>query len=244
MGLIGSLVGGMIGLTLAGPLGAVLGAALGHGLGGGNRAVQATAQQKAQAMYFTSVFSMLAKMARADGRVTQEEIDLTTDFMRRDLGLDSQSEKVAINIFRAAKDSPSTFQQFAHQFYGIFRADKEMLYSMLDLLHRLAMADGRMTDGERHLLKEAADIFGLSDEEARHVVGDAISPGDEPYAVLGVSPNASMDEVKKRYRKLVTEFHPDKVMAKGMPEEFVQYAETRFREIQEAYESIRRTRSN
>jgi DnaJ like chaperone protein len=241
MGLMGSLFGGALGFALGGPLGAILGAAIGHGVSGGVGIPHLDRQQQAQTAYFVSVFSMLAKMARADGRVSQSEIDMVTQFMRQDLRLDAEAEQAAVKIFRAARDSPASFEQFAQQFHQIFQTDRDMLYSMLDLLHRLAAADGQVTADERRLLAEAARIFGLQEDEARHVVGDLPTDLDKHYAVLGLDRSATKDEVRSRYRKLVADNHPDKIIAKGLPEEFVAFAHQRFREIQEAYEAIQKS---
>jgi DnaJ like chaperone protein len=238
MGLIGSLFGGAVGFVLGGPLGAIAGAAIGHGLSGGVVDTMSR-QEQAQATYFISVFSMLAKMARADGVVSQHEIDMVQDFMRRDLRLDPDAERAAIKVFRTARDSPIAFEEFAQQFHDIFRSDRQMLLSMIDLLHRLGMADGELSAGERELLEDAARIFQLHPEEIRHVVATAMPALDKHYAVLGLSPEATPDQVKSRYRKLVTEVHPDKVIAKGLPDEFVEFAHQRFREVQEAYDAIR-----
>lgn len=248
MGLMGSIFGGVVGLALGGPLGAIAGAALGHGisesgsrrgatLGGGARTV--SSHEEAQAAFFVSTFSMLAKMARADGRVSQAEIDVTRRFMREQLQLDEQAEQFAIRVFRAAKDSPTPFHEFADQFHQLFHREPEMLHAMLDVLVRLAMADGGLHPRERSLLEDAAQRFGLGLESFEHLVGQQGAGFDRYYDALGVSPDAGFEEVRSAYRKKVTEFHPDKVIAKGMPDEFVAFAQKRFQEIQEAYEKIR-----
>ena len=244
MGWLHSLLGGALGFAVAGPLGAVVGAALGHGLG--QRGISARplgdvaeGQQRAQAAFFVSSFSMLAKMARADGRVSEEEIDLATRFMRHDLGLDPEAERFAVRVFRAAKDSPAPFEEFANQFHGLFRHEPDMLEAMLDVLVRMALADGALHPHERALLERAARIFGLDLERFAHVVGQHRQDFDRHYHTLGLEPGASMAEVKRAHRKLVTEVHPDKVIARGMPEEFVKVAQERFQAVQTAYEAIR-----
>lgn len=267
---MGSLFGGAVGFALGGPLGAIAGAALGHGLSGGISGLSgvsggtriATNKDRAQATYFISVFSMLAKMARADGVVTEDEIRITESFMANELALDADSQKAAVQIFRTAKDSPLRFDEFAWQFYHLFATDEELLLSMLDLLTRVAMADGVLAPGEKQILEEAATIFHLDPHAAAHVFaqhGAAAagagrsraeeaprsarpSPSRRAYDVLGVDAEVSNEDLKSRYRKLVTENHPDKIMAKGLPEEFVKFAEQRFREIQEAYETIKKER--
>lgn len=244
MGWLHSLLGGALGFAIAGPLGAVVGAALGHGLAqrgasSGTLDGRAEAQQRAQAAFFVSCFSMLAKMARADGRVSEQEIEVAQRFMRHDLGLDAEAERFAIRVFRAAKDSPAPFEDFAQQFHSLFRQEPDMLEAMLDVLVRMALADGALHDHERALLERASTIFGLDLARFAHLLGQHQVDFDRHYHTLGVEPGASMDEVKKAYRKLVTQVHPDKVIAQGMPEEFVKVAQERFQTVQAAYEAIR-----
>ena len=260
MGLMGSLIGGAVGFALGGPLGAVAGAVFGGMTGQRTRPM--TGHERSQATYFISVFSMLAKMARADGVVTQQEIDLVRAAMRGEMQLDDRSEKAAIKIFQAAKESPIGFEAFAQQFADTFSDDPEVVHSMLDLLTRLAMADGELHPGERRLLERAVGIFRLDPRRAQHIfaqhgamgaksrggAGSGARPSRAPaarkasYDVLGVDADASDTQIRSSYRKLVSEFHPDKIIAKGLPDEFVKFAETRFREIQEAYEEIKRER--
>ncbi|HKK73105.1 MAG TPA: TerB family tellurite resistance protein [Candidatus Krumholzibacteria bacterium] len=240
MGWMHSLLGGALGFAIAGPLGAVVGAALGHGLGQrGAATAQLEGQERAQAAFFVSTFSMLAKMARADGHVSQEEIAVAQRFMRHELGLDAEAERFAVRVFRAAKDAPTPFEEFAAQFADLFRGEVEMREAMLDVLVRMALADGSLHDDERHLLERAAGIFDLSLDRFEHVLGRRHANFDRHYHTLGVEPGAPMEEVKRAYRRLVTEVHPDKVMARGMPEEFVKVAQERFHEVQNAYEAIR-----
>ena len=240
MGWLHSLVGGALGFAIAGPLGAVVGAALGHGLAQRREAAQPLeGRQRAQAAFFVSAFSMLAKMARADGRVSEEEIALTQGFMRNELGLDAEAERFAIRVFRAAKDSPAPFEEFAAQFHALFRHEPDMLEAMLDVLVRMALADGAVHVHERELLERAARVFGLDLERFAHVLGAHHLDFDRHYHALGLEPGAPMEEVKRAYRRLVTEVHPDKVIARGMPEEFVKVAQERFQRVQTAYEAIR-----
>ena len=126
MGWMGKLVGGTIGFALGGPLGAIFGAAFGHAFDTGSELdttgnrQRLSAMEKHQLTFFVAAFSMLAKLAQADGRVTQEEIDSIESFMEKDLRLNAESRNAAVNIFRTALNAPGTFADFARQFYSQF----------------------------------------------------------------------------------------------------------------------------
>jgi DnaJ like chaperone protein len=252
MGWMGKLVGGTIGFALGGPLGAIFGAAFGHAFDAGSeldgRSETGSGRQRLssvethQLTFFVAAFSMLAKLAQADGRVTKEEIDSIEGFMVRDLHLDPQGRTVAINIFRTALNAPGTFDDFAHQFYHQFHNQPQMLEVMVDILLRVAVADGRMTTGEENLIRSAVAIFNLSDVRYQHLKSRYVQNDDKAYAVLGCSPEDSDEQVKRCYRQRVQEYHPDKIAAKGLPDEFTRFAQDKFREIQEAWEKIKEAR--
>jgi DnaJ like chaperone protein len=251
MGIIGKVVGGTIGFALLGPLGAIAGAAFGHAFdksdehylegGTGGRPAVSSGEQ-AQLMFFVAAFSMLAKLAKADGRVSKEEIDSIEKFMLYDLNLDPQSRQVAMNVFRTAVQSPETFESFARQFYGQFRGQPQMLDLMIDIMLRVSLADGKMSPGEEQLILSAVRIFNFSDERYRQIRSHHIKDVDKFYSILGCSPGDPESEIKKQYRKRVAEYHPDKIASKGLPEEFTKFAAEKFREIQEAYENIKKER--
>jgi len=182
---------------------------------------------------------MLAKMARADGHVSQAEIATIERFMTQELRLTPQSRNVAVNIFQTALNSPARFEDYAAQFYNQFRFQPQILEFMLDILLRVASADGTLSPAEEAMLKSAARQFGFGEarfQTFRSRYGDDI---EKYYAVLGCQRSDSMDTIKSAYRQRVHEFHPDKITAKGLPEEFTRFAEEKFREIQEAWEKVK-----
>jgi DnaJ like chaperone protein len=248
---MGKIVGGTIGLALGGPLGAIAGAAFGHffdqtnamvARGGGTQGPRLSTHEDAQMTFFVAAFSMLAKLVQADGRVTQDEIATIERFMRDDLRLSPSSRQVAINIFNTAKTSPHAFDDFALQFYQAFRSRPEILAFMLDILVRVSLADQDFSAAEAELVRRAARIFGLPDPDVLNKGFQRGQTQDRFYRTLGVAPDASDEEIKKHYRTLVKEFHPDRIAAKGLPDEFTDFAESKFREIQEAYEAVKKAR--
>jgi DnaJ like chaperone protein len=248
MGLLGKIVGGTIGFALGGPLGAIAGAALGHAFDADqyyhydNRQPQLSASQEAQLTFFVAAFSMLAKLVKADGRILKEEIDAIEKFMLYDLNLDPESRRVARNIFNAAFESPESFQNFAAQFYNQFRSQHQMLDLMIDILIRVSVADGTLSQSEENLILTAVRIFNFSDEQYRKLKSRYVKDFNKYDAILGCDRNDSNEHVKQQYRKLVQDYHPDKIASKGLPEEFTKFANDKFREIQEAYEVIKKER--
>ena len=185
---------------------------------------------------------MLAKLAKADGRISREEIDAVEKFMIYDLGLDPESRQLATNIFNTAIESPDSFHDYAAQFYSQFRAQYQMLDLMIDILVRVSVADGELNPGEEKLIQSAVRIFNFSDERYRNIKSRYITESERYYAILGCNGNDSNEHIKKQYRKLVSDYHPDKIASKGLPEEFIKFANDKFREIQEAYEIIKKER--
>ena len=248
MGWMGKLVGGTIGFALGGPLGAIFGAAFGHAFdsgteldASGNRQRLSSVEQH-QLTFFVAAFSMLAKLAQSDGRVSPEEIDSIEGFMDKDLRLNPESRNAAVNIFRTALNAPGTFDDFARQFYGQFSHQPQMLEVMIDILIRVAVADGTMTAGEEQLILSAVNTFHFSGVRYQQLKSQYIQTADKAYAVLGCSPDDTDDQVKRHYRQRVQEYHPDKIAAKGLPDEFTRFAHDKFREIQDAWEQIKAAR--
>lgn len=263
MSWFGKIVGGTIGLMFGGPLGAIAGAAAGHffydrgqqmqeggswGFGGGRFEGQARPgfggvswQERAQAGYFVAVFSIFGKIAKADGRITKHEGELVERFLDQ-MGVQGQQRQFAIDIFNQAKDSPYSAEDFARQFAELTQGRREIHLNLLDMLFQIALADGKLDSAEEKMIYSVADVLGIEEQQVKSIQGKYGKSSNRSYQVLGVDPKASDDEVRSAYRKLVNDYHPDKITSKGLPEEFVQFATKRFQEIQDAYESIKKER--
>ncbi len=248
MGMIGKLVGGTIGFALGGPLGAVAGAVFGHIFDQNNQQLleegrgRLSGIEQSQLAFFVAAFSMLAKLVKADGRISRQELAEVEQFARFELGLDSQSLQVAMNIFNTALNSPAAFEDFAGQFYQLFHSRPQMLEMMVDILFRVSVADGALSPIEKQMIESAANIFRLSQSQYQAIASKYIQSKDQPYEILGCKPTDSDQQIKQRYRQLVQTYHPDKIAGKGLPEEFIQLAEEKFRQIQQAYEDIKAER--
>jgi DnaJ like chaperone protein len=255
MGLIGKIVGGTIGFALGGPLGAIAGAVCGHAYDNtnstegyservsGNNYNRASIDEHAQMTFFVAAFSMLAKLAKTDGIISKEEINSVEKFMAYDLNLDPQSQMIARNIFKTAVNSGESFHGFATQFYNHFQYQTQHLELMIDILLRVALSDGALSRSEEELILDAVNIFGFSDEQYMNLKSRYVKDIDNKYyGVLGCRAGDTDEHIKKMYRQRVLEYHPDKIASKGLPEEFTKFANDKFREIQEAYDMIKKER--
>jgi len=260
MSWFGKMVGGTIGFALGGPIGAIAGAAFGHtfvdkkdqaylssrpgvqtGSGMGARETLSSNEQ-AQLVFFTAAFSMLAKICKVDGQVSEKEINAVNKFMQLDLQLDYNSQQTAQNIFRQAVNSNESFDAFAMQFYSVFRTQPNIIELMIDILLRVSAADGSISSEEENMLLSAIRIFNYSNADYERLKSRYVKTTNKYYAILKCDENASNEEIKKQYRKLANEYHPDKIESKGLPEEFIKFANTKFKEIQGAYDNIKNER--
>ncbi len=247
MGWFGKFMFGSMGLLVGGPLGAIAGAALGHHLVDkqlGRQYGRPTLidAEQTQAAYFVSMFSILGKLAKIDGVVTRDEIAVVEQFIDN-LAIAEEQKQFARQVFSEAKDSNYSIDDFAIQFGQIGRAQPTVLISFLDVLFRVAAADGKFHHSEESALNRIKDIFRIDDQQFDNIKALYFKDVDRFYKVLNCTLESSDGEIKSSYKKLVKEFHPDRVVSKGLPEEFTEFATKRFREIQEAYEEIMKTRN-
>jgi DnaJ like chaperone protein len=248
MSWLSGIIGGGIGAMLAGPFGAVIGAAIGANLGGMNSQqvsrIGFSEPQRKQALFFTAAFSMVGKLAKADGRVCEDEIAAIQRISREALGLDEQTRKFAIGVFSQAKESHESFADYARQFGELFWRESQLCSFMLSFLFEVAMADGVLHPAEEQMLLEAKTAFRIHDSvyqtlRNRHLGTQAGTPSlARHYEILGVEQGASKAEVKKAYRQKVSEFHPDKIEGKGLPPEFIKFANDKVAEINASYAAV------
>ncbi len=246
MSWFGKMTFGSLGLFFGGPLGAIIGASLGHHFidkkaeyGQGN-AVPLQSEQ-AQASYFVCIFSILGKIAKADGVVTSDELKVVDDFIDG-MKISETEKQFAKQIFNEAKNSSYSIEDFASQFYQINSGQSAVLLSFLDVIFRVAAADKVLHPAEEDALTRVKNIFRISDKQFNDIKSVYFTDVDRYYKLLNCSVDSSNEEIKKSYKKLVRDFHPDTIVSKGLPEEFSEFASSRFREIQEAYEKVRKER--
>jgi DnaJ like chaperone protein len=262
----GKLLGGAFGYLLGGPLGALIGAALGHnfdkGLGASLRGqFDPGTQARVQTAFFTALFSVMGHLAKADGRVSELEIGLARDVMQR-MNLNQEMRHAAIELFNQGKQADFPLEEVLEQFRRECLRRRNLMQMFVEILMHAAYADGALHTAERAVLEQVRMQLGFTAQEfshiealvrnARHFRGAgyrpeaAVSPQEalrEAYEILGVDKTASDAEVKKAYRRLMNQHHPDKLVAKGLPEEMVKLANEKTQEIKQAYELVKKARA-
>lgn len=267
----GTVLGGTFGFLVGGPLGALLGAALGRhfdtGLDGmADFQPQAGNQERVQTAFFTATFAVMGHIAKADGQVSRDEIRLAEAVMTR-MQLNSDMRKTAIELFNQGKADSFDLDAVLEQFRVECHRRRHLLQMFVEIQLHASYADGRLHAAESQVLRHICQRLGISNIEfaqlealVKHAqtFGAGTQGGawqgattaaarqdrlTEAYQLLGVSAEASDAEIKTAYRRLMNQHHPDKLVAKGLPEEMVALATEKTQEIKAAYETIKSARS-
>ena len=255
----GTLLGGTLGYMFGGPLGALLGAALGRNF---DRGIKITDQQgsfdtgqqeRVQAAFFTATFSVMGHIAKADGKVTNEEILATESIMGR-LQLDALQRKAAIKLFDEGKKDDFPLNDVLEQFRKECMRRRNLLQMFLEIQIATAMADGHMHASEKRILYAIGEQLGFDRAAIEHLFsfsgsstssgGSRQAPLSNAYQILGIEKSASDADVKKAYRRMMSQHHPDKLIAKGLPEEMIKLATEKTQQIKAAYEQITASRGH
>jgi DnaJ like chaperone protein len=233
MSIWGKLAAAAAQLSIGGPIGALLGGESGHDVLDRNQKRDQPPEN--QVAFSVGVIALSAKMAKSDGVVTKDEVNAFKEaFKVSDLEM-----RQAAHIFNLAKLDVAGYEACAEQLVTVFRGNRKLLEDVLEGLFHIAKADQALHPQEEQFLAQVAKRFGFTETEfsyikARHV----IAAKRNPYDILGVKPSVSNEELKSQYRRLVADNQPDKLMARGVPEEFVTIATERLATINEAYDAI------
>ncbi len=265
----GKLVGGAFGYMLGGPIGAVLGAALGHrfdkglqGLPDGRGGWDPGDQERVQTAFFTTTFSVMGHLAKADGRVSPDEIRLAEAVMSQ-MSLSNEMRQTAIRLFNEGKSPDFPLDDVIEQFRIECRRRHTLIQMFMEIQIQAAFADGQMDHREEAVLKHVCRLLHIPEFTFRllvqrvraeaHYEGAGAGAGrgrpgprtlslEDAYAILNVKPDAGDQEVKRAYRRLISQHHPDKLVSKGLPEEMMKLAAQKTDEIKKAYERIKEAR--
>ena len=248
MSFLNSAIGAMIGFSLGGPIGALLGGVIGSKLGSRKSSFSSkatyTSNQQQQTAFFVALFACFAKLAKADGKVTTDEVEKVDTFIKERFKFDKEQRLFAIKVFNRAKDDSVTYEEYATQLSNLLSLNKNALVVFYELLFELAMADSVLDVKEEELLKKTIIIFGLDPNLFTNLKSNLSVSISDPYKALGVTKDMSFDEIKKIYLKKRREFHPDSLISKGLPEELIERAKEKFIEIQDAFKQIENKMKN
>ena len=231
MSVWGKVGGAAAGLVVGGPVGALVGALAGHFI--------VDRSEDPGVIFTIAVVALAGKMAKADGVATDEEFEV----FRRIFAVPAQEEANVRRVFNLARQDMAGFEHYAGQIAGLFRDNPAVLEDVLDTLFEIAKADGVLHPCEARFLERVAEIFGFAPNEYRRIRASHFAPElTDPYVILGLSYVADDDEIRQTYRRLVRENHPDSLIGRGVPAEFIKLATDKLAAINGAYEKIRAER--
>ena len=218
MAIWGSIIGGMLGFSIGGPFGMLLGSLIGGKMsrarsGGGFRAFA-----QPQQIFALSLIVLSAKLSKADGQVSREELIAVKDKLKIP---DNELDQVG-KIFNQAKEESTGFEPYAQQIARFYKGNLNVLEEVINILFYIAESDGKVSVEETKMIEKIAYIFGLSELQYNSIKESRKSSDKlNPYMVLESSPNDNLQIIRKRYLKLSKEHHPDLLLSKGVPEEVI-----------------------
>ncbi|MEM7257741.1 MAG: co-chaperone DjlA [Pseudomonadota bacterium] len=264
----GKFLGGGFGFLIGGPIGALVGVVLGHNFDSGLKRLQHEeqedlspgSQERVQATFFTATFATMGHLAKADGQVTPEEIKMAESVMSQ-MQLSAEQRKVAIDLFNQGKRDDYDLRAVIEQFRIECRRRTNLMQMFIEIQLHAVYADGKRHPAEEKLLEEICEYLkfpkfvlrqmeylvkagrdaGQQQSNSRTSNASAI-PLDDAYELLGIARSAEKDDVKRAYRKLMSQHHPDKLVAKGLPPEMIKVATEKTQHIKAAYELIKESK--
>ena len=182
-----------------------------------------------------AVIALAAKLSKADGRVTRNEVAAFREVFRIEPGQEN-SIGFVFNMFRR---SPHGFESYARRIRRLFGRDDAVLKDLLDGLFFISMADGHHHPCEHRYLRKVAIIFGVSEACFRQLTARYVPDAWDPWKVLGVRHDASEQQIRTKFREEVREAHPDRLMARGMPKEMIELGTRRIADLNRAMHELR-----
>ena len=259
--MIGKIIGAVIGFVTLNIVGLFLGIFVGHffdkGLPQLGMGLSPEQKRELEQRFINTLFPLLGHMAKADGRVSEAEIAHTESLMSK-YGMTDEHRDQAINLFKVGTEAIFTPASVVKEFFNATHSFPDLRKVLLTYLIGIAMADGQIHPNEADALREIAAGLGFDAAAFEQMLamlraqgqfrGQSAPPrGDElraAYVALGVDEGATDAEVKKAYRKLMSENHPDKLMGQGVPDDMIKIATERAQEVQRAYDMVRKARKN
>jgi len=242
MSIWGSLIGGMVGLSLGGPFGMLLGSIIGGKIsrarsGAGNFGAFAQPQQ----VFALSLIVLSAKLSKADGQVSKEELIAVRDKLKIP---ENEIEQVG-KILNKAKQESKGYEPYAQQIAQIYKNNPNVLEEVINILFYIAEADGNVSQSELDMMQNIARIFGLNQAQFNSIKESRKSSDKlNPYIVLESKPEENLQTIRKKYLKLSKEHHPDILISKGVPKEVIEESKKKMRAINSAWDQIQKLKAN
>ena len=242
MSIWGKIIGGTAGFALGGPIGAILGMMVGGSLDRTSKRFSSSNKiphNQKQNIFALSVIILSAKIAKADGQVTKDEIYAFKEKFRIS---DDEMPEVG-KIFNEAKKSTEGYKEIANQVGLLFVDNKILLEELLNNLFYIAESDGDTSINEIKILKSISHSFGLSENNFQRIFHSRLNnKNSDPYKVLGVTRDDDISFIRKKWIILCKEHHPDNLVAKGLPQDFIDQANDELSSINLAYDKIKEQR--
>ena len=241
MSIWGSLIGGMLGLSLGGPFGMLIGSILGGKITRMRAQKNFSAIGQSQKIFALSLIVLSAKLSKADGQVSREELVAVKEKLRIP---ENELDEVG-QIFNQAKEESTGYEPYAQQIAQFYKGNLNVLEEVINILFYIAESDGEVTPEETRMIEKIAYIFGLSEKQYNSIKESRKSSDKlNPYLVLESSPNDDLQTIRKRYIQLSKEHHPDLLLSKGVPEEVIEESKKTMRAINSAWDQIQKLRSS
>ena len=240
MSIWGSLIGGFIGFSFAGPIGALIGSVVGGKISSTRRSSFQHSFAPPQQVFAIALIILTAKLAKADGQVSKEELIAVKNKLKIP---DHEFGQVG-KIFNKAKEDSLGYEPYAQQIAQIYRNNPAVLDEVINILFYIAESDGKVSDSEITVIRNIAGIFGISQNQFESI-RESRKDSDKlnPYIVLGCSSNDDFVTIRKKYLKLSKEHHPDVLINKGVPPEIIEESKKKMRSINFAFDQIEKMKS-
>ena len=240
MSIWGSLIGGAIGLSFGGPLGMLLGSFIGGRISKARSSIRHSSFQQNQEIFAISLIVLSAKLSKADGQVSREELIAVKDKLKIP---ESELDQVG-KIFNKAKEESAGYEPYAKQIAEVYRGNINVLEEVINTLFYIAEADGHVSDNELMMIEDIAKIFGLNETQINGIKESRKSSDKlNPYIVLESKPEDSLEAIRKRYIKLSKEHHPDLLLSKGVPQEVIDESKAKMRAVNSAWDQIQKLKN-
>ena len=241
MSIWGSLIGGMIGFSLGGPFGMLLGSLLGGKISRARSRGNFGTFTQPQQIFALSLIVLSAKLSKADGKVSREELVAVKDKLKIP---ENEIDQIG-KIFNKAKEDSTGYEPYAQQIAQIYKGNINVLEEVINILFYIAEADGEVSSSELTMIANISKIFGLTQIQFNSIKESRKSSDKlNPYIVLESNPDDDLQSIRKKYLKLSKENHPDLLMSKGVPKEVIDESKNKMRAINSAWDQIQKLKSN